>query len=261
VRFGKWAGSLLRGDMGYSMQHNRPARELIGDRLSMTLWISVASLIFMFIIAIPVGMFSAINQYTVWDHLFTFMALLGVSVPAFITALVFLLISVTVFKATSVAGLYSPEYVTAPWSWLKFVDLVEHVWIVLVIIGLAGTAGTMRIMRARMLDTLGEPYIDTARMKGLSGARVYFKHALRVAINPIISSIGLRFPAIISGSTIVSVVLTLPLIGPLLLSALRQQDVYLACSILVMLTMALVIGNFVADLLLAWLDPRIRLGS
>jgi peptide/nickel transport system permease protein len=146
----------------------------------------------------------------------------------------------------------------APWSLAKFFDLMNHIWVVLVIVGLADTAGTIRVMRAKMLDTLGEPYIDTARMKGLSGAKVYFRHALRVAINPIVSSVGLRFPQIISGSTIVSIVLTLPLIGPLLLESLRGEDVYLACSILVMLTLALIIGNFIADLTLAWLDPRIR---
>ncbi len=261
IRFAKWAWSLMKGDMGYSMQHNRPASDLIGERLSLTLWISVATLVFMFIIAIPIGMLSAIKQYSAWDHAFTFLALLGVSVPSFITALVFLLLSVTMMGATSVAGLFSPEYVTAAWSWAKFVDLLKHVWVILFIVGLGDTASTIRIMRAKMLDTLGEPYIDTARMKGLSSAKIYFRHALRVAINPIISSIGLRFPQIISGSTIVAIVLTLPLIGPLLLDALRGEDVYLACSILVLLTLALIIGNFLADLTLAWLDPRIRLES
>ncbi len=261
VRFGKWTWSLLKGDMGYSMEHNRPARELIGERLSLTIWISIAALIFMLVVAIPIGVLSAIKQYSIWDHFFTFVALLGVSVPSFITALVFLFLSVTVLKAKSVGGLYSPEFVMAPWSWAKFLDLMNHVWVVLVIVGLADTAGTIRVMRAKMLDTLGEPYIDTARMKGLSGAKVYFRHALRVAINPIVSSVGLRFPQIISGSTIVSIVLTLPLIGPLLLESLRGEDVYLACSILVMLTLALIIGNFIADLTLAWLDQRIRYES
>ena len=261
IRFGKWAWSLMKGDMGYSMQHNRPASELMGERLSLTIWISIATLIFMFVVAVPIGMLSAIKQYSAWDHSFTFLALLGVSVPSFITALVFLLLSVTLLGATTVAGLFSPEYVTAEWSWAKFVDMLKHVWIILFIVGLGDTAGTIRVMRARMLDTLGEPYIDTARMKGLSGAKIYFRHALRVAINPIISSIGLRFPQIISGSTIVAIVLTLPLIGPLLLDALLGEDVYLACSILVVLTLALVIGNFLADLALAWLDPRIRFES
>ena len=247
--------------MGYSMQHNRPASELMGERLSLTIWISVATLVFMFIIAVPIGMLSAIKQYSGWDHSFTFLALLGVSVPSFITALVFLLLSVTLLGATTVAGLFSPEYVTAKWSWAKLVDMLKHVWIILFIVGLGDTAGTIRVMRARMLDTLGEPYIDTARMKGLSSAKIYFRHALRVAINPIISSIGMRFPQIISGSTIVAIVLTLPLIGPLLLDALLGEDVYLACSILVVLTLALVIGNFLADLGLAWLDPRIRFES
>jgi peptide/nickel transport system permease protein len=261
IRFGKWAWSLLKGDMGYSMLHNRPARDLIGERLSLTLWISAGTLVFMLVVAIPIGMLSAIKQYSIWDHFFTFVALLGVSVPSFITALVFLFLSVTVMGAKSVGGLYSPEFVMAPWSWAKFFDLMSHVWVVLVIVGLADTAGTIRVMRAKMLDTLGEPYIDTARMKGLSGVKIYFRHALRVAMNPIVSSVGLRFPQIISGSTIVSIVLTLPLIGPLLLESLLSEDVYLACSILVMLTLALIVGNFIADLALVWLDPRIRYES
>jgi len=156
IRFGKWAWSLMKGDMGYSMQHNRPASELMGERLSLTIWISIATLIFMFVVAVPIGMLSAIRQYSAWDHSFTFLALLGVSVPSFITALVFLLLSVTLLGATTVAGLFSPEYVTADWSWAKFVDMLKHVWIILFIVGLGDTASTIRVMRARMLDTLGE---------------------------------------------------------------------------------------------------------
>ena len=259
-RLWRWVSNLARGDLGYSMRFSRPNSEVIGDRLSMTMAISVASLLLMFIIAVPVGMLSAIKQYSMWDHLFTVLALLGVATPSFIMALVFMFVAVTVFHAPSISNLFSPEYVFAPWSLAKFVDLLKHMWIVVVIVGASGTAGTIRVMRARMLDTLSEPYMDTARAKGLSSAKVYFKHGLRVAINPIISSLGMRFPSIISGSTIVAMVLTLPTVGPVMLEALRGEDIYLACSILLLLTVALVIGNFLADLTLAWLDPRIRHG-
>jgi peptide/nickel transport system permease protein len=258
VRLGRWVSALAHGDLGYSMQFNKSNAELIGSRMQVTLAISLATLIFMMAVAIPIGMLSAIKQYSIWDNTFTVLAFIGVATPGFIMALVLLFVTVIVFKAKSVGGLFSPEYMMAAWSWPRFVDMLKHVWIILIIVGLGDTASTIRIMRARMLDTLGEPYIETARMKGLSSIRVYTRHALRVAINPIISSIGLRFPSIISGSTIVAIVLSLPMIGPLQLQALRVQDMYLAVDILLMLTVALIIGNFLADLALAWLDPRIR---
>ena len=258
IRFLNWFTALLQGDLGYSMGFNKPNSEVIGDRLALTMGISILSLLLTFVIAIPVGMISAIKQYSIWDYSFTFIAFLGVSTPAFILALIAMFLSVTVFGWAGTASLFSPEYVFAPWSLAKIMDFLSHVWIVVVLVGLAGTAETIRVVRAKMLDSLSEPYIDTARMKGLSSREIYIKHALRVAINPVVSGIGLRFPQIISGSTIVEMVLVLPTIGPVLLLALQNQDIYLASTILLLLTIALVIGNFFSDLALAWLDPRIR---
>ncbi len=260
VRFWKWSTSLLRGDLGQSMSLHKPIAELIGDRLLVTMLISIFALLLMLVISIPVGMFSAVRQYSKFDYIATVIAFIGVCTPTFVLALVSMFISVSVFGSTSVGSLFSAEYVFAPWSWGRFIDLVKHMWIVVVIVGASGTAGTIRVVRARMLDTLSEPFIDTARMKGISSTRVYLRHALRVALNPVISSLGLRFPSIISGSTIVGMVLVLPTIGPLLLTALQNEDIYLAIDIVLLLTVALIIGNFVADVTLAWLDPRIRLG-
>lgn len=261
TRLWKWLSSLAIGDLGYSMQFEKPNSVLIGDRLLMTMTISLTTLILTMVIAIPVGMFSAIRQYSFMDYVLTLISFIGMATPSFLLCLVVIFVSVIFFRVTSVGGLFSPEFVFAPWSWARVVDMFKHIWLVVLIVGVSGTAGTIRVMRTKMLDALSEPYIDTARMKGLTNARVYFKHGLRVAINPIISSLGMRFPSIISGSTIVAIVLTLPTIGPLLYSALMAQDMYLACTILVLLTFALVIGNFVADLVLAWLDPRIRIGG
>jgi peptide/nickel transport system permease protein len=258
VRFWNWFTQLLRGDLGYSMRLNKANSELIGDRLLMTMIVSIITLITSMLIAIPIGIYSAIKQYSIGDYIFTVIAFIGMATPGFLLCLVYIFIAVAVFEVKSVAGLFSPEYVFAPWSWGKVMDLLQHIWAVVIIIGVSGAAGTIRVMRTKMLDALGEPFIDTARMKGLSNGKIYAKHALRVAINPIISSIGMRFPDIISGSTIVAIVLTLPMIGPLLVSSLMAADMYLACTILLLLTFALVVGNFLADLALAWLDPRIR---
>ena len=261
VRFWRWLSSIITFDFGYSMVMNQSIADLLSERLLLTMVVSLSTLIFIMTVGIAIGMFSAVKQYSGWDYLFTVVGFIGMATPNFLLALIILFVSVMVFGSTSVGGLFSAEYLFAPWSLAKLLDFLKHIWVVVVIIGTAGTAGTIRVMRSQMLDVLSEPYIDTARMKGLSSAQVYFKHGLRVAINPIISSIGLSFPGIISGATIVSLVLLLPLIGPLLLNALMSEDMYLASTIIVLLTFALVIGNFLADLTLAWLDPRIRLES
>ena len=220
--------------------------------------VSITTLFISMAVAVPIGMLSAIRQYTFWDYLFTIFGFIGLATPNFLLALLLMFVSISIFGSSSVGGLFSAEYVFAPWSWAKVVDLYQHIWLAIVIIGASGTAGMIRVMRAKMLDVLNEPYMDTARMKGISSAQLYFKHGLRVAVNPIISSVGMQFPSIISGSIIVAMVLTLPMIGPLLLSALMTEDMYLACTILLLLTTALVIGNLFSDLMLAWLDPRIR---
>ncbi len=259
VRFWRWFSSIITFNFGYSMVMKQPIADLLNERLALTMAVSFVTLVFIMVVGIAIGMFSAVKQYSGWDYLFTVIGFIGMATPNFLLALIILFVSVMVFGSTSVGGLFSAEYLFAPWSWAKVVDFLKHIWVVVVIIGTAGTAGTIRVMRAQMLDVLSEPYMDTARMKGLSSAKVYFKHGLRVAINPIVSSIGLSFPGIISGATIVSLVLLLPLVGPLLLDALMSEDMYLASTIIVLLTFALVVGNFLADLTLAWLDPRIRL--
>ncbi len=258
IRYWRWISSILTGDLGYSMLMSNKVSVLIGDRFFLTVIISISTLIFTMIVAVPIGMISAIKRYTIWDFIFTFVGFIGLATPNFLLALIMIFFSVTVLNASNVAGLFSPEYVFEPWSLAKAMDLFKHMWLVVIIVGTAGTAGMIRVVRTKMLDVLNEPYTDTARMKGISMMRLYFVHALRVAINPVISSVGLSFPSIISGSVIVAMVLTLPTIGPLLLSAVMTEDMYLASTLLVLLTFMLVIGNFLADLCLAWLDPRIR---
>ncbi len=258
VRYWRWISSIVKGDLGYSMLMNNRIDVLIGDRFLLTVTISITTLFFTMVVAIPIGMLSAIKRYSVWDFIFTFVGFIGLATPNFLLALIMIFLSVTVLDVSSVAGLFSPEQVFEPWSLPKVLDLFQHMWLVVIIVGTAGTAGTIRVVRTKMLDVLNEPYTDTARMKGISMMRVYFVHALRVAINPVISSVGLSFPTIISGSVIVAMVLTLPTIGPLLLRAVMAEDMYLASTLLLLLTFMLVIGNFLADLSLALLDPRIR---
>lgn len=260
IRYFRWISGVMRGDFGYSFYMRDKVGKLIRGRIVLTMVISILTLIFTLIVAIPIGVYSAVHQYAASDYFFTFLGFIGLAIPNFLLALVVLFITVVVFGATSVGGLFSPEYILVSWSVPKVIDLLKHLWLPVLIVGTAGTAATTRVVRAKMLDTLGEPYIQTARMKGISERRVILKHALRVAINPVITGVGLSFPRIISGATITAIVLTLPTTGPLLLRALMAEDMYLACSMLLLLTFALVIGNFLADLTLAWLDPRISYG-
>jgi peptide/nickel transport system permease protein len=219
--------------------------------------ISIAALIFTWAVAIPIGIYSATHQYSIGDNLFTFIALIGLSIPNFLLALIIMVIAALGF-GQSVGGLFSPEYVDAPWSLGRVIDLLKHLWIPVVVVGMSGTAGLMRIMRGNLLDVLKMAYITSARAKGLKERRVIYGHALRNAIHPLIMILGASLPQIISGATIVSMVLSLPTTGPLYFAALRQQDMYLAGTFLVFLAGMLVVGNFLADLLLAWVDPRIR---
>jgi peptide/nickel transport system permease protein len=230
---------------------------LIWERLGLTVVLSVSTLIFTWLVAIPIGIYSAIHQYSPGDHLLTFIGLIGLSVPNFLLALIIMVIAALGF-GQSVGGLFSPAYVDAPWSPGKVVDLLKHLWIPVIVVGMSGTAGLMRIMRGNLLDVLRTAYITTARAKGLRESRVIYGHALRNAIHPLIMILGTSLPQIISGATIVSMVLSLPTAGPLYFAALRQQDMYLAGAFLVFLAGMLVVGNFLADLLLVWVDPRIR---
>ncbi|HDY64681.1 MAG TPA: ABC transporter permease [Phycisphaerae bacterium] len=257
VQYFKWMRGLLKGDMGMSFEWNRPVTELIGERILLTMAISITTLLFTWAVAIPIGIYTAVKQYSIGDYVFTFLGFIGLATPSFLLALIFMYIGYSVF-GISAGGLFSAEYQSAPWSWGKVIDLLKHIWIPVIIIGLAGTAGLIRILRGNLLDELRKQYVITARAKGVGRIKLLLKYPVRVAINPMISTIGWLLPAIISGSVITAVVLGLPTTGPLLLRALQNQDMYLAGSMIMLLGSLTVIGTLISDLLLLWLDPRIR---
>lgn len=261
MQYLRWiSGIVLRGDFGYSMAHNRPVGDLIWERLMWTLIISTSTLILTWVIAFPIAIYSATHQYSAGDYFFTFVGFVGRGVPNFMIALILMWIGFSFFDF-GIGGLFSEDFRRAPWSAAKFVDLLQHLWVPLVVLGMGGTAGLIRITRANLLDELRKPYVITARAKGLTEGRAIWKYPVRVALNPFISSVGYVLPGLISGSTIISVVLSLPTTGPLLLSALLSQDMYLAGSFLMMLSTLTVLGTLISDILLAWVDPRIRLGG
>ena len=251
-------GGVVQGDFGYSFEWRRPVSELIAERLGLTFLMASGALLFMWCVALPIGIYSARNRYSFGDYFWTFVAFIGLCVPGFIIALIAMYVSVFWFGG-SAGGLFSPELKYASWSLVKVWDLLTHLWVPVVVIGAAGTAGLMRIMRTSLLDVLDEQYITTARAKGLAERWVIYKYAVRVAINPMISILGLQMPQLVSGSIIVAIVLGLPTTGPLFYRALETQDMYLAGSFLMLLALLLLLGNLMADILLAWVDPRIRL--
>jgi peptide/nickel transport system permease protein len=258
VQYYKWMAMIARGNFGMSMEWRRPVAEVIGDRLWLTMVVSFAALLLTWVLALPIGIYSAVRQYSPGDYAFTFIGFIGLAVPNFLLALVILYLGFAFFDA-HIGGLFSVEYQDAPWGVAKFWDLLKHLPIPALILGLAGTAQQIRIMRANLLDELRKPYVVTARAKGLSEARVIVKYPVRVALNPFASTIGYLFPYIVSGSIIVSLVLSLPTVGPLLLKALIAQDMFLAGTIVLMLGVMTVIGTLISDILLVWIDPRIRL--
>jgi peptide/nickel transport system permease protein len=255
-----WLTGLLRGDLGYSFEYDRPVSAIIGERLALTFVVSFAAILFTWLMAFPIGVYSATHQYSWGDHGLTFLGFLGLATPNFLLALVLMFVSFSYF-GVSVGGLFSPELQEAPWGWAKVLDLLEHLWIPVVVIGTAGTAGMIRRLRANLLDELKRQYVVTARAKGLPPFRTLVKYPLRIALNPFISDIGNLLPEVVSGSVIVSIVLSLPTTGPMLLRALRTQDMYLAGSFLMLLATLTVFGVFLSDLALAALDPRIRQGA
>jgi peptide/nickel transport system permease protein len=255
-----WVAGLLQGDLGYSFAYNLPVREVVGDRLVLTFIVSFATIIFTYIVAFPIGIYSATHQYSWSDHTLTFVGFLGLATPNFLLALV-LLYFANVYFGLSIGGLMDERYLNAPWSVAKALSVLSHLWIPVIVIGLSGTAGMIRRLRANLLDELQKQYVTTARAKGLSPFRTLMKYPLRMALNPFISDIGSLLPHIISGAAVVSVVLNLPTTGPMLLDALRSQDMYLAGSFLMFLAALTVVGMFVSDLALAALDPRIRLSG
>ena len=258
VQYWKWiSGILFRGDFGHSFEWNRPVIDLILERMGSTLMISVAALLFVWAVSLPIGIYSAVRRHSFGDHAFTLLGFIGLAVPNFILALVLMYISYK-FLGQTVGGLFSREFVDAPWSWEKFTDLLAHLWIPLIVIGTNGTAALIRILRANLTDELNKPYVVTAKAKGLPEYKVVLKYPVRIALNPFVSAIGWVLPELISGVTITAIVLNLPMVGPLLLRALTVQDMYLAGSIILILGVLTLIGMLLSDILLAILDPRIR---
>ena len=257
IQYFKWIGGILVGNMGYSVMYGQSVNNLIWERLGFTLLITFSATLLTWLIAFPVGVYSALRQYSVLDYAATLMAFVGLATPNFLLALVLMYLGYEWF-GIAVGGLFSPEYASADWSMGKLGDLLAHLWIPAVVIGMGGTAGMVRIMRANLLDELGKPYVTTALAKGLHPTRLVIKYPLRIALNPFISTVGWMLPHLISGAAIIAVVLSLPTTGPLLLDSLKNQDMYLAGSFLLMLSALTVIGTLLSDILLAITDPRIR---
>ena len=248
---------LLEGDFGLSLQWNRPVNELIGERIVLTMIISFLSAVFVWGMAIPIGIYSATHQYSSFDYGFTFLGFMGLATPNFLFALVLMWVTFAYF-GFSIVGLFSPQFVDVPWSLARVLDMFKHVWAPMIIIGTAGTAGLIRVMRGCLLDELGKQYVITARAKGVSERKLLFKYPVRVAINPVLSTIGWLLPFLVSGEVLTAIVLDIPTIGPMLLESLLNQDMFLAGSIIMILGSLTMIGSVVSDILLAWVDPRIR---
>ena len=258
VQYAKWVALILKGNFGMSMEWRRPVLEVIGDRLALTIVVSVVALLFTWAVALPIGIYSAVRQYSIGDYLFTFVGFFGLATPSFLLALVVLYLAFSLFGA-NVGGLFSSEFKLAPWSMAKIWDLLKHLPVPALILALSATAQLIRVMRANLLDEVRKPYVVTARARGLPERRVILKYPVRVALNPFASTLGYLFPHIVSGSIIVSVVLSLPTMGPVLLRSLQSQDMFLAGTIVLLIGVMTVIGTFISDMVLLLIDPRIRL--
>ena len=258
VQYWKWiSGIVFRGDFGWSFDWGQPVSRLLWDRMGVTLLVSTLSLVLIWALAIPIGIYSAVRRYSIGDYVFTFLGFVGLAVPTFILALGLMYVSFTYF-GMNVGGLFSPEYETAPWSLAKFWDLLQHLWIPIVVIAISSTAALIRVMRANLSDELSKPYVVTARAKGLSEFTLIMRYPVRLALNPFVSTIGWVLPSLISGVTITAIVLNLPMAGPLLLRALVSQDMYLAGAFILIMSVLTLVGMLLSDILLAILDPRIR---
>ena len=259
VQYVKWMGNiLLRGDFGLSFEWQQPVSGLIWERMALTLVLTLATLILTWAIALPLGVFSAVRKYTIGDYVLTFFSFVGLAIPSFLLAIVLMYVA-AVEWGQEVGGLFSDEYVAAPWSMAKLLDLLSHLWIPVVILAVSGTASLVRVMRANMLDELHRPYVTTARAKGLSEFHLLVKYPMRVALNPFISTIAWLLPNLVSGSIIVAIVLNLPTAGPMLLQSLMSQDMYLAGAFVLLICVLTLMGSLISDILLAIADPRIRL--
>ena len=257
LRYLKWVGGMFRGDFGRSVQWNKSVIDLVGERLMLTIVISLGATLFTYAVAISVGIYSATHQYSLFDYSVTVVGFVGLATPNFLLALVLMIVFNNAF-GISIGGLFSPEYSIAPWSLGKVWDMIKHLPVPIIVLGTAGTAGVIRVMRGMLLDELRKQYVITARTKGLSESRLLFRYPVRLALNPIVSTVGWVLPAIVSGDTITALVLSLPTVGPLLFRALLTEDMYLAGTIVMFLCFLTIIGMFVSDLILAALDPRIR---
>jgi peptide/nickel transport system permease protein len=258
-QYTNWAVNFLQGDFGESFEYERPVRAMLGERVTMTIILGVASLIVVWILAIPLGVYSAVKQYSLGDQVITTLSFLGLGMPGFLLALLILYYAITVLNIEA-TGLFSQKYADAPWSWGRFVDLLKHLWIPALISAITGVGGLTRIMRGNLLETLGQPFVEAARARGLTNRTVIWKHAVRIAINPLIVILGSEaIPGIIGGAGLVSVVLNLPTIFPLFITSLVHLDMYLAGTCIVLITLLVLVGNLLADIALAWADPRIRL--
>ncbi len=261
VQYWKWiSGIITRGDWGQSMEWEKPVKDLIWERIGLTMVLSTSTMLFSWFVSIPIGVYTATHQYSWLDYLLSFLSFVGRGMPGFLLALIVMYFAMTVL-GQNVGGLFSNEYILAPWSWAKFVDMAEHIWIAILILAVGSTAGLIRITRANTLDELRKPYVTTARAKGVKENRVLWKYPVRVAMNPFFSTVGWSLANLISGSTLVAAVLSLQTTGPMMLRALTSQDMYLAGSFLLLLSTLTVIGTLLSDILLAWVDPRIRLSG
>jgi peptide/nickel transport system permease protein len=259
VQYYKWmSGIILRGDWGQSMEWQKPVKELIGERILLTIVLSLVSLLVSWFIAIPIGVYSATHQYSIPDYVMSVISFIGVGVPGFLLALIVMYFAQTQL-GMNVGGLFSQKYINAPWSLDRVIDMLKHLWIPVLILAVEGTAGGIRTTRANLLDELNKPYVELARAKGLNEWKLIWKYPVRIALNPFFSTVGWSLASLISGATLISVVLSLQTTGPMQLRALTSQDMYLAGSFLLLLSVLTVIGTLISDILLAWIDPRIRL--
>ncbi len=259
-QYAAWLFGMLQGDFGYSFEYNMPVSAVVGDRMALTVLLSLTTILFTWIVAFPIGIYSAVRQYSLGDYLLTLVGFIGLATPNFLLALVLLYLA-NVWFGTSIGGLMDARYIDAPWSWGKLLSVLEHIWIPVIVIGTAGTAGMIRRLRANLLDELHKQYVVTARAKGLPRLRLLLKYPLRIALNFFVADIGALLPSVISGAEVVAIVMSLPTTGPMLINALQSQDMYLAGSFLMFLATLTVVGVLVSDLALAALDPRIRYES
>ena len=259
VRYTVWATNFVKGDFGESFEYERPVRELLGERVTFTIVLALATLIVVWALAIPLGVYSAVKQYSVGDQIITTISFIGLGMPGFLLALLILYYAITVLDIEA-TGLFSQEYLDAPWSVGRVIDLLKHLWIPALISAVTGIGGLTRIMRGNLLETLGQPFVEAARARGLTNRSVVWKHAVRIAINPLIVILGSEaLPSILGGNALVSMVLNLPTIGPLFVDSLKKLDMYMAGTCIVLFSLLLLVGNLLSDLALAWVDPRIRL--